>query len=158
MIMQHNVMQIRYYDQGCDYSSMIHNERDGAGEMDNEKVASSRTIKAFEFKANCLKLMDEVADSGAEIVIIKNGHPVSRLVPYREKPKSLFGIDKGRLEILGDIIEPLDQSWRFTSLESATGLSRLGRARTCSGFEGAVCPRSWECRTGTGRWWQLRPL
>ena len=31
-----------------------------------------------------------------------------RLVPYREKPKSLFGIDKGRFEILGDIVEPLD--------------------------------------------------
>ena len=25
-----------------------------------------------------------------------------------EKPKSLFGIDKGRFEILGDIVEPLD--------------------------------------------------
>ena len=28
-----------------------------------------RTIKASEFKAKCLKLMDEVADSGTEIVI-----------------------------------------------------------------------------------------
>ena len=79
--------------------------------MSNDKVAGSRTIKASEFKAKCLKLMDEVADSGNEIIITKNGHPVSRLVPYREKPKSLFGIDKGRFEILGDIIEPLDVEW-----------------------------------------------
>ena len=28
-----------------------------------------RTIKASEFKSKCLKLMDEVADSGVEIVI-----------------------------------------------------------------------------------------
>ena len=76
----------------------------------------ARTIKASEFKAKCLKLMNEVAESGAEYVITKNGRPVSRLVPYRKKPESLFGIDRGRLEILGDIDEPLDVEW-----EAATG-------------------------------------
>ena len=77
--------------------------------------ARVRTIKASEFKAKCLKLMDEIADSGAEIVITKNGRPVSRLVPYRRKPKSLFGIDRGRLEILGDLDEPLDVAWEASS-------------------------------------------
>ena len=48
-------------------------------------AATTRTIKASEFKAKCLKLMDEVADSGGEIVITKNGRPVSRLVPYQAK-------------------------------------------------------------------------
>ena len=81
--------------------------------------AGVRTIKASEFKATCLKLMDEVLDSGAEIVITKNGRPISRLVPYRKKPKSLFGIDRGRLEILGDIDEPLDIEW-----EAETGRIR----------------------------------
>lgn len=61
-------------------------------------MACAIANKASEFKAKCLKLMDEVADSGNEIVITKNGQPVSRLVPYREKPKSLFGIDKGRIK------------------------------------------------------------
>ncbi len=77
--------------------------------------ARVRTIKASEFKAKCLKLMDEIADSGAEIVITKNGRPISRLVPYRRKPKSLFGIDRGRLEILGDLDEPLHVAWEATS-------------------------------------------
>ena len=72
---------------------------------------ATRTIKASEFKAKCLKLMDDVAERRYEIVITKNGQPVSRLVPYREKPKSLFGIDRGRIEILGDIIEPVDVEW-----------------------------------------------
>ena len=71
----------------------------------------ARTIKASEFKARCLKLMSEVAETGAEYVITKNGRPVSRLVPCRRKPKSLFGIDRGRLEILGDVDEPLDVEW-----------------------------------------------
>ena len=71
----------------------------------------ARTIKASEFKAKCLKLMSEVAETGAEYVITKNGRPVSRLVPYRKKPKSLFGIDRERLEFLGDIDEPLGVEW-----------------------------------------------
>ena len=69
------------------------------------------TIKASEFKAKCLKLMDEVAETGKEIVITKNGRPVSRLVPHRERPKTLFGIDEDRIEILGDIISPIDVKW-----------------------------------------------
>ena len=80
-------------------------------EKDSGKAAGARTIKASEFKAKCLKLMDEVAESGEEIVITKNGRPVSRLIPYREKPKTLFGIDRGRIEILGDIISPIDVEW-----------------------------------------------
>ena len=73
--------------------------------------AGVRTIKASEFKARCLKLMDEVADNGAEIVITKNGRPVSRLIPWRKKPDTLFGIDRGKLEILGDVDGPLDVAW-----------------------------------------------
>ena len=68
-------------------------------------------MKASEFKARCLKLMDEVAETGKEIIITKNGRPVSRLVPHVERPKSIVGIDKGRIEILGDIIEPIDVEW-----------------------------------------------
>ena len=78
---------------------------------DRNAATTARTIKASEFKAKCLKLMDEVAESGQEIVITKHGHPVSRLVPYRAKPKSLFGRDKDIIQIHGDIIEPIDMEW-----------------------------------------------
>ena len=77
-----------------------------------EAASAVRSIKASEFKAKCLGLMDEVAETGREIIITKNGRPVSRLVPYRDKPKTLFGIDKGRLEILGDITSPVDVEWK----------------------------------------------
>ena len=73
--------------------------------------AATRTIKASEFKAKCLKLMDEVAESGEEIVITKHGRPVSKLTPFREKPKSWFGRGKGTIEIHGDIEESLDVVW-----------------------------------------------
>ena len=76
-----------------------------------QRAVDVRTITASEFKANCLKLMDEVDETGAELVITKNGRPVSRLVPYRERPKTLFGIDRGRFEIIGDVISPIDVEW-----------------------------------------------
>ena len=41
--------------------------------------SGTRTIKASEFKAKCLKLMDEVAESGGEIIITKKRQ--ARLAP-----------------------------------------------------------------------------
>ena len=76
-----------------------------------QKAPNVRTITATEFKAKCLKLMDEIDETDTELVITKNGRPVSRLVPYRERPKTLFGIDRGRFEIIGDIISPIDVEW-----------------------------------------------
>jgi prevent-host-death family protein len=74
-------------------------------------------IKASEFKAKCLQIMNRVAETGDEVVITKNGIPISRLVPYRTRPQSLFGIDRGRMEILGDIIAPLDAGWEASEAE-----------------------------------------
>ena len=74
-------------------------------------AGQSRTMKASEFKAKCLRLMDEVNENGGEIVITKNGKPVAKLTAFRERPKSLFGIDQGRLKILGDIVSPMPAEW-----------------------------------------------
>ena len=68
-------------------------------------------MSATEFRAKCLGLIDEVAETGREIVITKRGRPVVRLVPYRWKPRSLFGMDRGRMEILGDIMAPIEVDW-----------------------------------------------
>ena len=66
-----------------------------------------RVIKASEFKAKCLALMDEVAKTGERILITKNGKPVAELsAPRRPAVKSAFGLHKGQIEILGDIIAP----------------------------------------------------
>ena len=67
-----------------------------------------QTIKASEFKAKCLALMDEVARSGKPLLVTKNGKPVAELRPYSGKrPKSPIGLHKGLVEIKGDIISPL---------------------------------------------------
>ena len=55
--------------------------------------------------------MDEVAETGKEIVITKRGRPVSRLVPCREPPEAIFGADRDIIHLHGDIVEPLDIEW-----------------------------------------------
>ena len=85
-----------------------------------ELPTGTRTMKASEFKAKCLKLMDEVAESGEEIIITKNGKPVARVALYRERTRSLFGIDKTRIQILGDIVAPMPAEW-FADDTTAVG-------------------------------------
>ena len=68
-----------------------------------------RTIPATRFKAECLQLLDEVADSGETIVITKRGKPVARLLPL-EPPESL----EGSVTFLVDdeeFIAPLYPDW-----------------------------------------------
>lgn len=69
-------------------------------------------MPAGEFKAKCLKLMNEVQRKRESIVITKRGMPVAKLVPVEEeKPKSLFGFLKGSVIIRGDIISPTGEKW-----------------------------------------------
>jgi len=49
-----------------------------------------RSIPAARFKAQCLKLLDDVAETGETIVVTKRGKPVAKLQPIDE-PRSLKG-------------------------------------------------------------------
>ncbi len=84
---------------------------------ENDK-RTGRTVTASEFEATCLKLMGEVAESGEEIVITKNGRPVSRLVPYRETPGLWFGRNRDAIQIKGDIVSPMPPEWYAKSEDS----------------------------------------
>ena len=68
----------------------------------------ARQIAAASFKANCLRLMDEVAQQRTSLVITKRGKPIAKLVPIDDKPIDLFGYMAGTIKICGDIIGPID--------------------------------------------------
>lgn len=70
-----------------------------------------QTIKASVFKAKCLALLDQINQTGEEIIITKNGKPVSRLVPFRTPPKSLFGLHRGVVSSTADVVSPLGVDW-----------------------------------------------
>ena len=68
------------------------------------------SIGAGEFKAGCLKLLDEVAHSRRTLVITKHGKPVARLVPMPANVP-LFGALAGSVLRDDDLVAPMDVEW-----------------------------------------------
>lgn len=69
------------------------------------------TIPAGKFKAECLKIMDEVQRTGRPLVVTKHNIPVVEVIPVEKKRHSLFGRQKGSVEFRGDLTKPIDVSW-----------------------------------------------
>ena len=62
-----------------------------------------KTMPAGEFKARCLRVMEEVKKYRTPVVITKKGKPVAKLVPPDEPKKDVFGCVADRFTILGDV-------------------------------------------------------
>ena len=67
-------------------------------------------MKASEFKAKCLAVLDEVRDSGREVTITKRGRPVAKLVPVGP-PESLRG-SVTQLVSDEELIAPIPGLWK----------------------------------------------
>jgi prevent-host-death family protein len=68
----------------------------------------TRQIPAGEFKAKCLALLDEVAQTGHSVVVTKRGRPVARVSPV--KPSDIRPL-LGSVLKERDLIAPIDESW-----------------------------------------------
>ncbi|MGI9115750.1 MAG: prevent-host-death protein [Chthoniobacterales bacterium] len=75
------------------------------------------TITASEFKAKCLRLMDQVKKTGESISITKRGVEVARLNPP-ESRESLLRSLRGSVQIHGDIVSSL---FRDEDFDAVTG-------------------------------------
>ena len=67
----------------------------------------TKTMPAGEFKAKCLKVMDQVQARRESVTITKRGKPVVKLVPIEETRDPIFGVLKGKVKIKGDIVGPI---------------------------------------------------
>jgi len=76
--------------------------------MDKNRVTAS------ELKANSGQVLERVVQSRTAVTITKRGRPVAKLVPIDDAPATLFGILRGSVTILGDIVEPIDVTWEAT--------------------------------------------
>ena len=69
-------------------------------------------IAAGKFKAQCLRLMEDVQKRRQTVVITKRGKPVAKLVPADGEPeRSIFGFLHGQARIVGDIVPPTGVEW-----------------------------------------------
>lgn len=77
-----------------------------------------RHIKASEFKAKCLELLESVHTTGESVTVTRKGVPIVELraVKRSKRRKSLFGIGKGEIEIIGDIVNPIPGIWKLDPL------------------------------------------
>ncbi len=66
-----------------------------------------KTVGAAKFKAECLKLIEEMGRDGQAITITKRGRPVAVLSPLEPvPPPSLFGAMRGSVLRYDDPFEP----------------------------------------------------
>ena len=62
------------------------------------------TVTASEFKAKCLRMLDEIAEHGDTLIITKRGKPIAKIEPFASAGKRLRGSWKGIVKIKGDIV------------------------------------------------------
>lgn len=72
-----------------------------------------RTMRAGEFKARCLKVMDQIQKTREPLIVTKRGKPVVKLLPADKAGSDVFGCLKGVVKIVGDIESPMvpPESW-----------------------------------------------
>ena len=62
-----------------------------------------KKMAAGEFKARCLRVMEEVAKYRTPVVITKKGRVVAKLVPPDAPASDAFGCMAGTARIVGDV-------------------------------------------------------
>jgi prevent-host-death family protein len=65
---------------------------------------TEQTIPASEFKAKCLRLLEEIAAEGKSVTITKRGRPIARVSPVSPAVRPLRGTWKPSVRIRGDIV------------------------------------------------------
>lgn len=75
-------------------------------------MKSIRIIPAGEFKAKCLRLMQDIAEKRYPLIITKHGKKLVQIIPLpTASTKTYFGCMKGTVTIKADITKPLDEEW-----------------------------------------------
>ncbi len=66
------------------------------------------TMPISEFKATCLKVIDQVKNTGVPIIVTKRGEPYALVTPPPgpKKVKSWIGQYENEIKIAGDIVAP----------------------------------------------------
>ena len=72
------------------------------------------TIPARKFKAQCLALLDEVAQTNESLIITKHGKPVAKLVPFDSAKDDTDAQLRHLATFVGDILSPIDDEWEAT--------------------------------------------
>ena len=67
----------------------------------------AKTVPAPEFEAHCLAVLDEVAETREEVVVMKDGKPLAKVVPVTAHATRSLESLRGSVVVLGDIVSPV---------------------------------------------------
>ena len=90
-----------------------------------------KTMPAGEFKARCLRVMEEVKKYRTTVVITKKGRAVAALVPTEAPPTDVFGCMAGTARIVGDVEAPVVSiaAWEAVAPKTPPRQAKRARAR-----------------------------
>ena len=90
-----------------------------------------KQMPAGEFKARCLRVMEDVRKYRVPVVITKKGRPVAKVVPADEPADDLFGCMAGRFRTIGDVVSPVlpPEAWDVMRPGRVPRRARTSRAR-----------------------------
>ncbi len=74
-----------------------------------------KTMTAGFFRANCLRVIDEVQAERETVMITKRGKPVAKLVPMNAVTDDIYDFLAGKGRILGDVVSPAISEWASLS-------------------------------------------
>ena len=86
-----------------------------------------KRMAAGEFKARCLRVMEDVAKYRTPVVITKKGRVVAKLVPPDAPATDVFGCMAGTARIVGDVEAPVVPA---TAWEALSGPARRAKKRS----------------------------
>jgi prevent-host-death family protein len=75
-----------------------------------------KKIAAGKFKAQCLKVMEQVRTTREPVLITKRGQPLAKLVPAEKTSDDFIGRLEGIVTIVGDIEAPVVPSEDWDAL------------------------------------------
>jgi prevent-host-death family protein len=90
-----------------------------------------REMPAGEFKARCLRVMEEVKKYRVPVVITKKGRAVAKLVPHDAPATDVFGCMAGTARIVGEVEASMfpEDAWGAFRDTNPRRKPRRGRAR-----------------------------
>ena len=86
-----------------------------------------KSMPAGEFKARCLRVMEDVKKYRTSVVITKKGRPVAKLVPPDAPVTDVFGCMAGTVRLVGDVEAPVLRPEAWVALGGSAGARRAGR-------------------------------
>jgi len=79
--------------------------------MLSNKRFGMKHIKAGEFKARCLSIIEQIAKSHEPVIITRYGKPLVRIEPVNTDKDADDKPLKGMATYIGDIVSPVDEDW-----------------------------------------------